>query len=349
MKLLQNQKGSLHVLVAIMLPLLLACTGIAVDIGRLYAEKARLQNLADAAALSALAEMKLVQPDSDNFTYVEGSGKLATSIPVGALSDNSSPELREKANAAADEYLLKNSGEDVFRVGGSGVETVMYRLKNSDSTSTTYTYYYEVIVGKNYPLYFARIVYPKDMLVRAGAVCKIDMTESIEGMDYAYALANWATKDKFQLLNTIGSAQRLNADIEALSNLANVFFGKTKEEMAVLLGNTNSFSDYILANYKETVTDGNVSNSLDVKTGTFSQVDKNDIISWLQGSETPKTYEPNQRYLFSDYAVQKTSGDGNSIKLSITYTGNTVSKVVVAINPGDAASGGSGPLTYTRQ
>ena len=54
----KKQKGAVTVMAAVMLPVVLAFTGIAVDIGRLYVEKAKLQNLADAAATSALVEMK---------------------------------------------------------------------------------------------------------------------------------------------------------------------------------------------------------------------------------------------------------------------------------------------------
>ncbi len=171
----KQQKGAAFVLTAILLPVMLAFTGIAVDIGCLYMEKGRLQHLADAAVLSALAEIK------KSANYVEGTGKLSTNIPIGALSANTIAkaylqDIQASADEGADLYLVRNSGEGVFRIGANGVESVVYTLKNSDSNSNIYTYYYEIIVGKEYPLFFARILRPNDMLVRAGAVCRFDIS-----------------------------------------------------------------------------------------------------------------------------------------------------------------------------
>lgn len=342
MKLFTNQKGTLQVLTAIMLPLLLASMGIAVDLGRLYAEKAKLQNLADAAVLAGLAEIKKEQ------YYEEGSGKLASRIPVGTLSDNTIAEIRGKANTAADEYLLKNSGEEHFQIGHEGTKATMYRLKNSDPTSTTYTYYYEIIVRKDYPLYFARIVYPDDMTVRAGAVCKFDITEPGTWLGYAYALANWATMDKYHLLTEISSAQRLHADQEALRNLANAFLGKAKSEIQTMLGKT-SFNNDPLGHYIEGVDEnGNVSTKFTPYSAN-PNLNANKLANWLQGSDTEQIYDSTKRYLFSDYAVQKTDNNGNGLKLTVKYTKNSenvdvVSYVKIAINPLDAANG-SEPLS----
>ena len=341
MKLLTNQKGALQVLIAIMLPLLLACTGIAVDLGRLYTEKGRLQNLADAAVLAGLAEIK-----KDQY-YVEGSGQLTTYIPVGALSDNTIAEIRESANAAANDYLLKNSGEEYFKTGHEGTKATIYKLKNSDPNSTTYTYYYEIIVRKEYPLYFARIVYPDDMLVRAGAVCKFDITEPGTWLGYAYALANWATMDKYHLLTEISSAQRLHADQEALRNLANTFLGKAKSEIQTMLGKT-SFNNDPLGHYIEGVDEnGNVSTKFTPYSAN-PNLNANKLANWLQSSDTEQVYDSTKRYLFSDYAVQKTDNNGNGLKLTVKYTKNSenvevVSYVKIAINPLDAANG-SEPL-----
>ena len=344
MKLLTSRKGATFVLTAILLPVLLACMGIAVDLGRLYAEKARLQNLADAAVLAGLAEIK-----KDQF-YVEGSGQLTTYIPVGALSDNTIAEIREKANAAADEYLLKNSGDEYFKTGHGGTKATVYRLKNSDPTATTYTYIYEIILRKEYPLYFGHIVYPHDMLVRAGAVCKFDITESQTWLGYAYALENWATMDKYHLLTEISSAQRLHADQEALRNLANTFLGKTKSEIQTILGKT-SFNDYPFGHYIEGVDEnGNVSTKFTPYTD-LTNLTPNKLATWLQGSDIEQTYDSSKRYLFSDYAVQKTDNNGNGLKLTIKYKKNSenvdvVSSVQFAINPRDAANG-SEPLNVT--
>ena len=79
MKSLNKQKGAITVLTALLFPLLLACTGMAVDIGRLYMEKSRLQNIADAAVLAGLAELKK-NPDFDlsKYKFEFNTGTIST-------------------------------------------------------------------------------------------------------------------------------------------------------------------------------------------------------------------------------------------------------------------------------
>ena len=141
MERLKNKKGAVMTLFAILLPVLLAFTGIAVDLGRLYMEKGRLQNIADSAALAGMAELKAQN---------KGDGQLVTSMPVGAITVNEE-ELLETANTGANEYLRKNSG-DIFNLenvtGKKVLKTAIYRLKNSDGK---YSYFYEVILGNEYP------------------------------------------------------------------------------------------------------------------------------------------------------------------------------------------------------
>ncbi len=50
---IENQKGAYLVIVAVLLPLLLTFAGLAVDLGRGYAHKAKLQNAADAGVMAA--------------------------------------------------------------------------------------------------------------------------------------------------------------------------------------------------------------------------------------------------------------------------------------------------------
>ncbi|MBW2572719.1 MAG: hypothetical protein JRE61_10305 [Deltaproteobacteria bacterium] len=54
---LNDQKGVSAVIVAIVLPVLIGCAALAIDIGYLYATKNELQNIADAAALAGANEI----------------------------------------------------------------------------------------------------------------------------------------------------------------------------------------------------------------------------------------------------------------------------------------------------
>lgn len=326
----RKQKGSILVMTTILLPVLFAFTGIAFDLGRLYMEKGRMQNLADAAVLAALAEFE----ESEN--YVAGTGSLTTSLPLAASSDGSLNNMKVKADTAADEYLAKNSGETVFRINSDKVKTNVYRLivgesSSNDTITATYTYYYEIVLSKDYPLTFSRIVYPHDIEVRAGAVCKLDINEVREKINYARARELWgsiANFSKGQLLAT-DSAIRLDADIEALTRMANFFLTKQQSDLSTWIGQ-NTASGLLLGHYQE-ISGGS--------TYTASKMDANTFVRLLTGDENA-TFDPTQRYFFSDYATQNQDGP----KLYLNIKSGIVTGVKVAINPNSAAQG-SGPLS----
>lgn len=335
---LRKQKGATLIMTAILLPVLFAFTGIAVDLGRLYMEKGRMQHLADAAVLSALAEFK----QSEN--YVAGTGSLTSNLPLAATSDGTMDSIKVEADTAADEYLVKNSGEVDFRIGNDRVRTTVYRLitgeYNSTDTSTTpptpttittYTYYYEMVLSKYYPLYFSRVVYPHDVEVRAGAVCKVDINEVREKIDYKRARELWgkiAEVSKGTLLAT-DSATRLDADIEALTRMANFFLNKQQSDLNAWIGQDTA-DNLLLGHYQE-FSEGS--------TYTEPKMDANNFVRLLTGDENA-TFDSTQRYFFSDYAVQNKDG----LKLYLNIKNGVVTGVRVAINPNSAAQG-SGPLS----
>ncbi len=78
-----KQKGTIVILFAIMLPFLLAFVGFALDFGNAYANKAHMQNAADAAALAGAA--KLNDTDTSNATstateYVNNNGESSSTL-----------------------------------------------------------------------------------------------------------------------------------------------------------------------------------------------------------------------------------------------------------------------------
>ena len=56
MKQSERQRGSILLLTAVLLPILIAMVGLAIDTAHLYAQQIRLQNAADAAVLAAAKE-----------------------------------------------------------------------------------------------------------------------------------------------------------------------------------------------------------------------------------------------------------------------------------------------------
>lgn len=368
MSIFKKQKGAVTIMAAVMLPVVLAFTGIAVDIGRLYVEKAKLQNLADAAATSALVEMRKTEIVKIGKTkkYKEGSGTLTTNIPIGAISDNSDvvETIKNSVNAAAYDYLAKNGHLGTFNDSKSKVETVFYTTKTSDPVVNTedvkiynQRYYYEVILSKEYPVFFARVIHPKDVKVRAGAVCMIDIEEIIEKMTYAKALEKWG-KLSWNELRDIPPSERLDMDIVALTNIVKNIIGKDLNYIKEQLG-LSSASNALLGHYLEGLdATGAVKTSYTPNKDNKIEGDK--IMSWMQGDYTSdQAFEgeaTQQRYLFSDYAIgldkngQLRSDPKAGIKLWFTPTTdpNTGKQIItyarVSINPADS-NNGSAPLS----
>lgn len=386
MSIFKKQKGTVTIMAAVMLPVVLAFTGIAVDIGRLYVEKAKLQNLADAAATSALVEMRkteIVNPlIGKTKKYKEGSGTLTTNIPIGAISDNSDvvEVIKDAVNAAAYDYLAKNGHLGTFNDSKSKVETVFYTTKTSDPVvitdgTKTYNqrYYYEVILSKEFPVFFARIIHPKDVRVRAGAVCMIDIEEIIEKMTYAKALEKWG-KLSWNELREIPPSERLDMDILALTNIAKNIIGKDTDFLKNELGYTWENKDNILLGHywegssKSPYTYSTAELDSADAVNSFYVVNKDypkagdKIMSWLQGDySSDQAFDgAGSRYLFSDYAIglksngQMRTGDNLKDGLKLYYkTGfdpatnkRIVTEVTVRINPADS-NNGSAPLSVT--
>ena len=292
MKKLLSKKGSITVLTALLLPIMLAFTGFAVDVGRLYVEKAKLQNLADAAALAGFTQLKLDTSEANDFVL---QGNLIPNMPIGAITDistrfktidenNKIVECKplDLANNGANRYLSLNSG-DLYSTSSSSVQTRLYHTANSQVEDS---FYYEIIISADYPLYFAKIVYPEDsMQVRAGALVKFDRVEKeFDPATYIGFLRKYGRYTRRQLVDLPSSwskyysygwnathfnpedmhdnadfpnYKRLEADKSALNNIADIFIGMSYDDLKskVFVGrNDNDFKkgkDIILLNYHD--------------------------------------------------------------------------------------------------
>lgn len=335
----RKEKGSVLVATALMLPVMLAFVGIAFDIGRLYVEKTKFQNWADAAALAGLSEIKQHQ------YYKLNSGKLVRSIPIGALPftfDDDNRNLRQQADTKADDWLMRNTGDSYFQLENAGAKSELYFMRNSDEDAPSSTYYYEIILERTYPLTFGRIVYGKDITVRAGAVCVFDLVNPANIYTYDYALQNWSRLTHEELMQ-IDSARRLKVDREAITKLATVLLGKDSTWLNANLGSDANTTDCLYGWYdKEKVVDGNLFTQYRVNNTTQGKTLGDKLIALMRGEDAAQgfNYDNTQRYLFSDYAT--THEDGFKITLQKNSQG-LVSKVKIRINPGDTANG-SGAL-----
>ena len=153
----KGQNGAMIIMTAFLLPIVLACTGVAIDVGNLYYHKSILQNAADAAAIGG----------------AKVGGKEITKIEELDTKFNKA-SAKEKATQLIDDdkkYAIK---DDATKFG-------YYKSKSSPKT----TRYYTVHLEEDIPLYFTKYFiwdlagFIKDgkAIVSADAYAKVGFTE----------------------------------------------------------------------------------------------------------------------------------------------------------------------------
>ena len=152
---LQQECGSILVFTAVGIPILLALIGFGFDVGNLYMHKARLQNVADAAALAG------ARAYIDNLDTTKG----------GTVTNGDTPSNPNHANDVAREYVAKNSinlPNDIYHDFNS------LMIRESDESNTLYPNkaFYRIGLYESVPLYFLPIIkgVGKTQKVRAEAI-----------------------------------------------------------------------------------------------------------------------------------------------------------------------------------
>lgn len=210
---MKTNKGTVLVMLALLLPLIFMFTGLAVDTGSLYAQKARLQNIADAAALAGATAL---QDKDDN--------KNAINLVLVLPDEKEAAEGINIANARADEYIRKNSGNELTI---DNATTKLYK-KTEDNGDTLY--YYFLAVQYTTPTYFMKIVDINETTVGAAAIA-------------VYRQPKKQTKDWYHMfhweLALIPAEERLAYDQHALINMASLFIGRTPKQALKIINPTN--------------------------------------------------------------------------------------------------------------
>ena len=88
-----GQRGSVLALTAVLIPFIIACTGIVVDCGNYFLQKSRLQNAADAAVLA-------------------GASRYAEHMELNSLTDHKDADAVAKKYVTG-EYHNLNAKEDI--------------------------------------------------------------------------------------------------------------------------------------------------------------------------------------------------------------------------------------------
>lgn len=186
--------------------------------------------------------------------------------------------------------------------------------------------------------------------------------------DYTYALENYSKLSK-EKLQEVDEAIRIQMDQEALANIGRFFIGHDQAFVGKYLLNKTP-NNACLLHYGEVVDEnGNLNSYL-----YYNKNDKNtrstkndeiaktsDVIHWMQGdfglydeatnsivqdSYTTASYSSDNRYLFSNYPVNRNTVDaGNGIKITLTYKDGKVSEAIIKVNP--LAGNPTKPLAVT--
>ena len=207
---LKQERGSILVLCVLLIPVMFGCLGFAYDFGNLYMHRARLQNVADAAALAGarayldsqyttnesgqrvkkadndttrdtvdgiVQSGKVVKLSESRYEPVsDGRGdieyKVADSINNSNITKTRNNDNHPAADEAADAYIHKN----IINLGNDvkSDNWSHYALKSSDGANAET--FYRIGLSEEVPLYFLPIIkkIKSPQTVRVGAVVLVE-------------------------------------------------------------------------------------------------------------------------------------------------------------------------------
>ena len=190
-----SQRGAVLVFMALMLPILVFFSGMAIDFGRAYLHKSQLQNAADAAALAGVSA-----------AAGSGSARLVDTIPSGFLTNGEANKL-VVAKDAANAILVKNTG--AASANESNTKLRMTKEGNDPKVDVD-TYYYMVELTDEVKMVFAQFFLPERFLpndwnvkvaAKAWAKARVGDGESLGGPDLLTQMKKAADENQFDFEN----------------------------------------------------------------------------------------------------------------------------------------------------
>lgn len=188
-----TQRGAIMIFFALLVPLFLGMVGFAVDAGFLYMQKAKLQNIADAAALAGAGHLgdrenrnENVQKAVEVLTQANGLSKVSTDGKF--LFGDEYPANDNLTLAAA----ANNNAGEKWKVATK----IENNVKDKDNVERDHV---RVVVAKRVNTVFIRMLFPdqKDVVVKALAVAEQLQGESLkepkiycDELDVRYPRAN---------------------------------------------------------------------------------------------------------------------------------------------------------------
>ena len=173
---IQKERGAVFVMTALLLPIFFGFMGLAYDAGNLYMHKARLQNVADSAALAGArafvengekidGNTLITTPCYNNYNYSENDS---------APSYNSN-HLHSYADIAADAYIIKN----IKNLHNSVKADKHSHLVLSNGSQTNPKSFFRVGLTEEVPLYFMPILLKNQwsQTINVGAIASLTKEE----------------------------------------------------------------------------------------------------------------------------------------------------------------------------
>ena len=162
-KFLKQERGAIFVLTALLLPVVLGCMGFAYDFGNLYMHKARLQNAADAAALTGArafvdenaAKRKLYKDEYKSSNHV-------TTIPADAqvvINQNAKAD----AKAAAKNAAVANVNQNMINLHNNEYQSSYFLITGviHEAGKDYDQQYFRANLRETVPLHFLPVIMDK--------------------------------------------------------------------------------------------------------------------------------------------------------------------------------------------
>lgn len=241
MNCIHKERGAIFVLTALLLPIMFGCLGIAYDVGTLYMHKARLQNVADAAALAGgrayiQSQTKPNENDRDNVdgtmdyrskdiadcAYKNGRS-MTVKYEYGTQTtiNRGSTTKHPNADAAADKYIYNNI---------VNLDNTVYADKYSHFAvnygNATSKVFYRIGLYETVPLRFLPVITDKySETVRAGAIAFVEPGTTTTDPGSGGSTTTITHTSVFDNLFTFSESLFTRNNIDSNGNIYQSFFG----------------------------------------------------------------------------------------------------------------------------
>ncbi|MBQ7480156.1 MAG: Tad domain-containing protein [Selenomonadaceae bacterium] len=128
-----RQRGAIITFTAFLLPLLMACTGLAIDMGNLMSYKAKLQNVADAAALAGVARFGGTQFDTVSYRLTKIPSDISDDGSFTLTMDETEYKMVEDTSTSIPDSEAEVYVDSNTRIGQ---KLSLMELKQEDANTT---------------------------------------------------------------------------------------------------------------------------------------------------------------------------------------------------------------------